>query len=169
MLIDVHCSLSLSAQAGTTPLMAASFYGHVDVVRVLIEAHADVNKCRMVLYIFWRLHVHLSLLNSRDLSFSLSDLSSTLTISLSQSPQLLRSLSLSLSLSLLSSLPSSFHISYPSLPSLHSFKIPSIIAYNYTFSLSLVSTHYPHLCKHYTCTYAGWLYSTLPGLQGGTC
>ena len=111
-------------------------------------------------------------------------LSSTLVISLSLSlisPQLLRSLflnllnfydlslSLSLSLSLLSSLPSSFHISYPSLPSLHSFKIPSIIAYNYTFSLSLVSTHYPHLCKHYTCTYAGWLYSTLPGLQGGTC
>ena len=43
MVIDVHCSLSLSIQDGWTPLMTASFSGHVDVVRVLIEAHADIH------------------------------------------------------------------------------------------------------------------------------
>ena len=31
-------------QDGWTPLMAASFSGHVDVVLVLIEANADVNQ-----------------------------------------------------------------------------------------------------------------------------
>ena len=44
MLIDVHCSLSLSIQDGTTPLIAASLLGHVNVVRVLIDAHAHVNQ-----------------------------------------------------------------------------------------------------------------------------
>ena len=50
MVIDVHCSLSLSIQDGRTPLMDASFYGHVDVVRVLIEAHADVHSQDKVWY-----------------------------------------------------------------------------------------------------------------------
>ena len=44
ILIDVHCSLSLSIQDGTTPLIIASLLGHVDVVRVLINAHAHVNQ-----------------------------------------------------------------------------------------------------------------------------
>ena len=43
VVIDVHCSMSLSIQDGLTPLIIASFFGHVDVVRVLIEAHADVH------------------------------------------------------------------------------------------------------------------------------
>ena len=44
MVIDVHCSLSLSIQDGMTPLMTASFNGHVDVVRVLIEAHTGIDQ-----------------------------------------------------------------------------------------------------------------------------
>ena len=43
-ILIVHCSLSLSIQGGHTPLMAASFMGHVDVVCVLIEANIDVNQ-----------------------------------------------------------------------------------------------------------------------------
>ena len=50
VVIDVHCSLSLSIQDGRTPLMEASFSGHVAVVRVLIEAHADVHSQDKVLY-----------------------------------------------------------------------------------------------------------------------
>ena len=46
----IHCSLSLSIQNGWTPLIAASFNGHVDVVRVLIEAHADVHSQDKVWY-----------------------------------------------------------------------------------------------------------------------
>ena len=33
----------VSTQNGVTPLMAASFHGHVDIVRMLIEAKAQVN------------------------------------------------------------------------------------------------------------------------------
>ena len=51
MLIDVHCSLSLSMQDGMTPLMAASFMGHVDVVHVLIEANEHINQKAKVMYI----------------------------------------------------------------------------------------------------------------------
>ena len=51
VLIDVHCSLSLSIQDGVTPLMAASIKGYVDVVRVLIEAHAHLNQRAEVMYI----------------------------------------------------------------------------------------------------------------------
>ena len=43
-------SLSLSMQDRWTPLMAASFFGHVDVVCVLIEAHADVHSQNKVWY-----------------------------------------------------------------------------------------------------------------------
>ena len=43
VLISVHSSLFLSIQDGWPPLLAASFLGHVNVVCVLIEAHADVN------------------------------------------------------------------------------------------------------------------------------
>ena len=52
-MIDVHFSLSLSIQDGTTPLMAASFFGYVGVVHVLIEAHADVHSQDKVWYIYW--------------------------------------------------------------------------------------------------------------------
>ena len=50
MVIDVHCSLSLSIQNGRTPLIVASFHGRVDVVRVLIEARADINKRQKVIH-----------------------------------------------------------------------------------------------------------------------
>ena len=33
----------VSTQNGVTPLMTASFHGHVDIVRMLIEAKAQVN------------------------------------------------------------------------------------------------------------------------------
>ena len=49
MVIDVHCSLSLSIQNGTTPLMEASLSGHVEVVRVLIDANSHVNKQNKVM------------------------------------------------------------------------------------------------------------------------
>ena len=38
-------------QYGRTPLMAASFEGHVDIVRVLIEAKAQINTLDEVCYI----------------------------------------------------------------------------------------------------------------------
>ena len=44
---------SQSLQDEWTPLMAASINGHVDVVRVLIRAHADINYKAMVIY-----HIH---------------------------------------------------------------------------------------------------------------
>ena len=50
VLISVHSSLFLSIQDGWPPLLAASFLGHVDVVCVLIEAHADVNSQSTVWY-----------------------------------------------------------------------------------------------------------------------
>lgn len=34
----------LSVQDGWSPLMIASFNGHIEVVRVLVKAHADLNK-----------------------------------------------------------------------------------------------------------------------------
>ena len=40
----------LSVQNGWTPLMIASSNGHVDVVRVLIEAHADIHSQDKVWY-----------------------------------------------------------------------------------------------------------------------
>ena len=43
MVVDVHCSLSMSIQNGITPLMAASGKDNVDMVHALIEAHADVH------------------------------------------------------------------------------------------------------------------------------
>ena len=54
MVIDAHGSLSLSIQDERTPLMTASFNGHVDVVRVLIEAQADVHSQDEVWYICLR-------------------------------------------------------------------------------------------------------------------
>ena len=41
--VVVHCSLLLSMQSGRTPLMEASFNGQVDVVHLLIAAHADIH------------------------------------------------------------------------------------------------------------------------------
>ena len=35
--------MSFMIQDGTTPLMAASFHGHADIVQTLIEAKAQVN------------------------------------------------------------------------------------------------------------------------------
>ena len=45
--LAVHVALSI--QNGMTPLMKASFEGHVDVVRLLIEAKAQINTRRKVL------------------------------------------------------------------------------------------------------------------------
>ena len=49
-MIDVRCSLPLSIQNGMTPLMTAASNGHVDVVNVLIEAHADIHSQKKVWY-----------------------------------------------------------------------------------------------------------------------
>ena len=39
-----HCiSIILYTQDGWTPLMTASYEGHVDIVRILIEAKAQIN------------------------------------------------------------------------------------------------------------------------------
>ena len=43
LLMDIYSSLSMM-QNGLTSLMAASSYGHVDVVRTLIMAHAHINQ-----------------------------------------------------------------------------------------------------------------------------
>ena len=39
-----HFSIQLFTQNGKTPLMVASVEGHVDIVRMLIEANAQVNE-----------------------------------------------------------------------------------------------------------------------------
>ena len=44
------CSLSFSIQDGETPLMTASFYGHVAVLGLLIEAHAGIHSQNKVWY-----------------------------------------------------------------------------------------------------------------------
>ena len=50
-------------QDGSTPLMTASFNGHVDIVRILIEAQAQVN-------IQTKVYVHYNLLKSTDFTLS---------------------------------------------------------------------------------------------------
>ena len=47
LLMDIYCLLF--AQYGWSPLMVASSHGCVEVVRVLIEAHADLNKKDVVM------------------------------------------------------------------------------------------------------------------------
>ena len=44
------CTMLLFVQNGWTPLMIASLSGHVDVVRILIKAHADIHKQDKVRY-----------------------------------------------------------------------------------------------------------------------
>ena len=51
-----RASLSFSMQNGGTPLMVASLKGHVDVVCVLIEAHADVHSQDNVWFIGQLVH-----------------------------------------------------------------------------------------------------------------
>ena len=43
MVTDIACLLLLTTQNGWTPLMAASFSGHVEVVTVLIKAGAKIH------------------------------------------------------------------------------------------------------------------------------
>ena len=43
-----RCTL-FTIQDGRSPLMTASFHGCVDVVRVLIDAHADINRRQKVI------------------------------------------------------------------------------------------------------------------------
>ena len=50
IVIDVHYLFSY-AQDEWVPLMVASFNGHVDVVYVLIDAHADVHLQDKVWYL----------------------------------------------------------------------------------------------------------------------
>ena len=50
VVIDVLFTVTISIQNGWSPLTIASFYGHVDVVRVLIEAHADIHSQNKVWY-----------------------------------------------------------------------------------------------------------------------
>ena len=45
-----HRSLSLSIQNGWTPLITASYSGHVEVVCLLIDAHADIHTQNKVWY-----------------------------------------------------------------------------------------------------------------------
>lgn len=52
ILIDKYCSLPLSIQDGSTPLIVASLKGHVDIVHVLLEAHVHVNQQTKVLHMF---------------------------------------------------------------------------------------------------------------------
>ena len=47
------CLLLLFVQDKNTPLMAASFEGHVDVVRSLIEAQVDIHSQDQVLCMHW--------------------------------------------------------------------------------------------------------------------
>ena len=44
--LKLHSQLVISvhSQVGLTPLMKASFQGHVDIVRMLIEAKAQLNR-----------------------------------------------------------------------------------------------------------------------------
>ena len=49
--LSIHLAiLMFIKQSGRTPLMAASFYGHVDIVRILIEAEAKVDAKDKVCY-----------------------------------------------------------------------------------------------------------------------
>ena len=45
--ISIHTTIATLLlcfiQNGKTPLMTASFYGHVDIVRIVIDAQAQVN------------------------------------------------------------------------------------------------------------------------------
>ena len=52
--LHVHFSLSCPLQNGVTPVMTASFNGHVNVVRALIEAHADINQKMKVMYFIFK-------------------------------------------------------------------------------------------------------------------
>ena len=49
-------AMSFFKQDGTTPLMAASFDGHADIVQSLIEAKAQVNTQEEVHMLFLRKH-----------------------------------------------------------------------------------------------------------------
>lgn len=55
----VHCHCSF--QNGVTPLIAASFSGHVDTIRALIEAKADINQTDEVMSMGYKLYNTLSL------------------------------------------------------------------------------------------------------------
>ena len=41
--LDPPLTCVVYTQSGVTPLMTASFDGHVDIVRILIEAKAQIN------------------------------------------------------------------------------------------------------------------------------
>ena len=45
--MHIH-AIIIFIQGGWTPLMAASFHGHVDIVKTLINAKAQINKQRQV-------------------------------------------------------------------------------------------------------------------------
>jgi hypothetical protein len=51
-------SESLLFQDGVTPLMAATWYGHLDVVKALIEARADVIAVNKVCWQLASTHTH---------------------------------------------------------------------------------------------------------------
>ena len=47
--MNIALAVALSVQNGWTPLMRASREGHVDIVRLLIEAKAQINTQKEVL------------------------------------------------------------------------------------------------------------------------
>ena len=47
-------TLRVIPQDGRTPLMAASFHGHDDIVRMLIEAKTQVNMQEKVCFLYYQ-------------------------------------------------------------------------------------------------------------------